>query len=455
MTAEKTTNLINKAYGYPIIGDAEEAALQADRDVIISELGIGAIFEFLSYDVTEFSEVRKTIHARRFYQLFKNAFSFTGFNMEAFHKIQAGCIFMVAVSGITRGLSDYNYSGFVKDALEKIGSLSATDSNRSSLNEKLFYLKTTFEKFSHISLGIYSLQIFTKYGMSIQKVNKGHEGAASRLLVEIIEDMNMGKKASGKIDKLLSMDVVSPDELENIIDDYIDYAVADITVQGISPGSKKAERANKKLTDEISDEVHDAFSGLKIDAADLYSLNESIKLKKIIYDKEHGQPGVAVFFAALLERYVSLYERLWYYEGNSFIKRLNMIFITRVKEMFADQRKQELNVIKNECIRIIEDNLPGTNVYELEGILHGLDDMRKDFNIRNGLNSEDSEKAVEQLNAYLDANIKTGNSIKYEMKKNLSRILGPDGLPEGELRILRDIVYDFDEVMNLLTEEDQ
>ncbi|MCK5757687.1 MAG: hypothetical protein KAH14_01240 [Clostridiales bacterium] len=454
MTAERTINLINSAYGYAIIDDAEESALLASREVIVSELGIGAIFEFLSYDVTEFSEVRKTIHARRFYQLFKDIFSFAGFNMEAFHKIQAGCIFMMVLSGITRGIGDYEYSGFVKDALSKIGKNSISSSNRATLNEKLFYIQNTFEKFSRISLGIYSLQIFTKYGMAIQRVNRVHEGATSRLLVEIIESINEGKTASKKISKLLSMEIISPEKLEDMIDEYISYAVADITVQGMSPGSKKAERANRKLVEEISDEIHDAFSGLKKDVADLYNLNGSILDKKVIYDREYNQPGISVLFAALLERYSSLYERLWYYEGNSFIKRLNMIFIDRVKEMFAEQRKQEFTAVKNECVRIIEDGLPGIKVYELEGVLNNLDIGKEMFDIRHDIEPAESQKIIEEIDAYLSTNLKTAGSIQIEMKNNLSRILGPEGMPEGEMNILKEIVYDFDAVMDLLTEDE-
>ncbi len=454
MTASRTINLINEAYGYPIIGNAEETALHTDREIIMSELGIGNIFEFLSYDVSEFSEARKTIHARRFYQLFKDVFSFTGFDMEAFHKIQAGCIFIVALSGITRGISDYEYSGFVKDALVKIGKVDSKSSRQSTLNEKLFYILSTFEKFSRISLGIYSLQIFTKYGMAIQNINKVHEGTAGRLLVEIIGEMNTGKSASEKISKLLALDIISPENLESMIDEYINYAVADITVQNASPGSRKAERENKRMTEEISNEVHDAFSGLKMDVADLYSLNKGLMEKKTIYDREYEEKGISVLFAALLERYVSLYERLWYYEGNSFIKRLNMIFISRVREMFASQRKQELNIIKNECIRIIEEGIPEFNVYELEGVLNGLETGKKEFDIRHGINPDDSEAVFNELDAYLDANLKTAINIQREMKDNLSRILGPDGLPEGEKNILQDIVYDFDAILDLLTEDE-
>jgi len=454
MTAKRTINLINKSYGYTIIGDTEESALLENRDVIVSELGIGTIAEFLSYDVTEFSEVRKTIHARRFYQLFKDIFSFKRFDMEAYHKIQAGCIFMIVLSGITRGINDYEYTGFVKDALSKIGKINISSGNSVSLNEKLFYIQNAFEKFSRISLGIYSLQIFTKYGIAIQQVNSVHEGAASRLLVEIIESMNEGKTASKKINKLLSMEIISPEKLEDMIDEYIDYAVADITVHSINPGSKKAEKANRKLAEEISDEVHDAFSGFKKDVADLYNLNGSILDKKVIYEREYSQPGISVLFAALLERYSSLYERLWYYEGNSFIKRLNMIFIQRVKEMFAEQRKQEFTVVKNECIRIIEDGLPGISVYELEGVLNNLDEGKEMFDIRHGMEPLESKKVVDQLDAYLSDNLKTADSIQLEMKNNLSRILGPEGMPEGEMKILREIVYDFDAVVDLLTEDD-
>lgn len=455
MTAVRAINIINSAYGYSIISDAEESVLQEDKGKIISELGIGNIFEFLSYDVSEFSEARKTIHARRFYQIFKDVFSFTGFNMEAFHKIQAGCIFIVALSGITRGISDYEYSGFVKEALMQVLKIDTGNTRQSTLNEKLYYISSTFDKFSRISLGIYSLQIFTKYGLSIQEIYKTHEGAAGRLLVKIIDEMNAGKPAIEKINKLLGLEIVSPEKLENMIDEYIEYAVADITVQNASPGSRKAERENKKMIDEIYREAHDAFAGFKMDAADLYSQNKDIIEKKPIYENEYMNKGISILFASLLERYVSRYERLWYYDGNSFIKQLNMIFISRVKEMFATQRKQELNVIKNECIRIIEEGLPGFVVYELEGVLNGFETGKSEFDIRHGINPDDSKAVFNELDAYLDANLKTAKSIQREMRNNLSGIIGPSGLPEGETEMLKEIVYDFEAILDLLTEDEQ
>ena len=454
MTAGSITNKINEAYGYAIINGLEETALLGDKEVIMSELGIGTILEFLSYDVSEFSDARKTIHARRFYQLFKDIFAFSHFDMEAFHKIQAGCIFVVAMSGITRGLGDYDYSGFVREALASIGTISAAGVDKATLNKKLFSLQSVFGKFSSISLGIYSLQIFTKFGMAMQNFNKAHEGYASRLMLEIIKDMNDRKPASEKIDKLLDLNTTSPDKLEVMIDDYISYAVADITVQTASPGSKRAERATKKLTEDISDEVHDAFSGMKMDIADLYNMNRSIAEKKAIYDKHYDNKDIIILFASLLERYVSLYERLWYYEGNLFIKRLNMIFISRVEEMFLSQRKQEINAIKNECIRIIESRLKVVNVYELEGILNSIELGKSEFDSSRGIDPSDSDNVLAELHRYMDANLRTAHSIQREMKNNLGRILGPEGIPEGEKKILRDVVYDFDAVMDFLMEDD-
>lgn len=452
MIVSTTIKIINKAYGYPIINDSEEIALKTESAVIISELGIGAIFEFLSYDVSEYSEVRKTIHARRFYQIFKEIFKFTEFNMESFHKMQAGCIFIVSLSGITRGMDDYEYSGFVLEALSKIGKISSNNTN-ASLNDKLFYVKSAFEKFSRISLGIYSLQIFTKYGMIMQKINRVHEGSAGRLFIEIVEDISKGQKASEKIDKLLSMEIISPENLDDMINEYIDYAVSDITVQGMVPGSKKAEKANKKLTAEISDEIHDAFSGLKLDVADIYNMNISIHEKKEIFEKEHGKPGIDILFVSLLERYASLYERLWYYEGNSFIKRLNMIFINKVRDMFAEQRKQELTFIKNECIDIIEDGLQGFSVFELEGVLNALDKGKNQFDLINGFNPKDSKNVINELDDFLDSNIITAKGIQHDMRITLGSILGPEGIPKNELKILKDVVYDFDAIMELFTED--
>jgi len=139
----------------------------------------------------------------------------------------------------------------------------------------------------------------------------------------------------------------------------------------------------------------------------------------------------------------------------AFIKHLNMIFISRVKEMFSTQRKQESNIIRNECIRIIEEGLPGFTVYELEGVLNALEIGKKEFDIRHALDSSDSESVFNELDAYLEANLKTAGSIQNEMKNNLGRILGPNSIPEAEKKILQEIVYDFDAIMELLAEDEQ
>lgn len=454
MTSNRTINTINRAYGYTIIGSSEEAVLQEDKDKILSELGISSIFEFLSYDVSEFSDIRKTIHSRRFYQVFKSIFDFTGFNMESFHKIQAGCLFIAALSGMTRGIEDYCYSGFVQDVLTSIGKVSTEDDGHTTLNEKFFYISKAFERFSRLSLGIYSLQLFTKYGMAIEKINSGREGYAGSLLIEIVGEMNEGKNAYEKIDRLLSLNIISPEKLDVIIDEYIKFAIADITMQNIVPGSKKTERANKKLIDEISDEVQDTFYMFKTDVADLNNLNESILKTKLIYDVNYTIKGIGVLFASLLERYVNLYERLLYYESNSFIKRLNMLFLTRAQEMFVSQRKQELKIIKNECIRIIEEGLTGFVVYDIEGVFNALEFGKTQFDAGYGTNPDDSKRVARELDEYLDANLKTANNIQMEMKDNLARILGPKGIPEEEKNILKDIVIGFDAIVDFLEEED-
>jgi len=99
--------------------------------------------------------------------------------------------------------------------------------------------------------------------------------------------------------------------------------------------------------------------------------------------------------------------------------------------------------------------MPGISVYELEGVLNNLDEGKEMFDISHGIEPLESKKVVDQLDAYLSDNLKTADSIQLEMKNNLSRILGPEGMPEGEMKILREIVYDFDAVVDLLTEDDQ
>lgn len=454
MTADRVTDIINKTYGYDIIDEVCKAALSLESGVIISELGIGSIIEFLSYDISEFSEVRKTIHARRFYQMFKEPFGLKGFTMEAFHKIQAGCIFMVALSEVKRGLNEYNFTGFTKEALLQMQGQDESGSN-ATLNEKLYILKSMFEKFSRVSLGIYSLQIFTKYGMSIQKINKFQDTVPGILLNGIIKDMNAGKKSMESIKKLMNLNIIQPDELDNIIDDYIDFSIADIAVQSLTPRSRKTAKENKKLSDEIRDEVHDAFVGLKKDVMDLNELQNSIKAKLVIYNSEFDQPGIAVLFAALLDRYVTLIERLWFYEGNSFIKRINRIFIDRVRVMFKEQRRQEMKAVQNECIRLIEAGLPGVTVFELEGFLMGLNGKNEQFNILNGINPDESKQVIRELNEYMDSNLKIAGNIHGEIKENLQRLLGPEGIPDEEAKVLSEIVYNFDAVIDFLTEDEQ
>ncbi|MDX1359747.1 MAG: hypothetical protein R3232_13010, partial [Clostridia bacterium] len=348
---------------------------------------------------------------------------------------------------------EYEYSGFVREALEAIGKISPGDESTPTLNEKLFYIQSAFEKLSHISLGIYSLQIFTKYGMAIQKINSVHEGLAGRLFYDIAEELKNSGDPSQKIDMLLSLGVTPPEELDKILGDYINYSIADITVQNLSHGKKKIEKANKKLAAEITADVQDSLSGLRMDVTELYNLNKSLREKKFIYDKDPGNSDVYLLYLTLLDRYAALYERLWYYEGNTYIRRLNMIFIDRVREMFAAQRKHEIINIRNECIRIIEEGMEGLTVFELEGFMNGLQFGGDEFDLRNGLEPGTSKRILSEINLYLDTNIKTIREIRADMKNNIGRILGADGIPEGERKILQETVYGFDAILELLAED--
>ncbi|MFO7610942.1 MAG: hypothetical protein R6W99_00435 [Clostridia bacterium] len=455
MIENNTVDIINKVYGYEIISAPEILALKKSMDIILAELGIEPIYEFLSYDITEYSEARKTIHARRFYQLFKPVFSFTQFNMETFHKIQAGCLFISATSGIMRGYDEFEYSGFVREVLNELGRIDGGRYHNRTAKEKLMALQNLFDKFGHVSIGIYSLQIFTKFGMAMQKLNKVPEGYPRRLLDDIMEDINNQKNPIDKIRKLLSLEVASEAGINEAIDEYIDYALSDISAYSISAEKKKSSKSKKGLAAEISAEVRDFFNGYKKEARDIRHMSGSFRGKLLLFDENPGNKAISVLYTALLDRLVRAYDNLRYYEEVSFVKQLNMIFITRIKEILLEQRKQEMNVIRNECIRIIEDNIAGMMVYELDGVLAALSVDKDEFDDAYGIDSDESEAAIIELDDYLDANLDMAGKIQDDMRANLKRILNPGLMGKTEKEMLQSVIYDFNHVLEFLSEDEE
>ncbi|MBN2558074.1 MAG: hypothetical protein JXB33_04890 [Clostridia bacterium] len=455
MTENNTVDIINKVYGYEIINAQETLALKKSMGVILSELGIEPIYEFLSYDITEYSEARKTIHARRFYQLFKPVFSFTQFNMETFHKIQAGCLFISAISGIMRGYDEFEYSGFVREVLNELGRIDSGRYNSRTVKEKLLALQNLFDKFGHVSIGIYSLQIFTKFGMAMQKLNKTPEGYPRKLLDDIMEDINNQMHPIEKIRKLLSLEVATEAVINDVIDEYLDYAVSDISAYNISTEKKKSSKAKKGFAVEISAEVRDFFNGYKREARDIRQMTGSFREKLFIFDENPGNKSISVLYTALLDRLVRAYDNLRYYEEVSFVKQLNMIFINRIKELLSNQRKQEMNVIRSECIRIIENNITGMMVYELDGVLAALSVDKDEFDDVYGIDPEESETAMIELDDYLDANLDMAGKIQDDMRANLKRILNPELMGKAEKEMLQSVIYDFNHVLEFLSEDEE
>ncbi|MDX1359639.1 MAG: hypothetical protein R3232_12470, partial [Clostridia bacterium] len=371
------------------------------------------------------------------------------------HKIQAGCIYLIASSGVTRGFREYEFSGFVLEALSGLGKLKSSEPSEMSCADKLIYMENLFESFSDVSIGIYSLQVFTKLGMLMRNVNMAQEGMATALFMEIAKKTSNGGIPLAEIDKLLSLEIVSLEKLDELINEYIEYAVVDMHVESIMPGGKKARRENRRLVDEITDEIHEAFSVMKRDVTDLHILRETAAGNKDTYLESDGDEAVTKLYIALLERYVSAYEDMWFYEGKAFTRGLSLIFVTRIKEIFRTQRRQEAKYIRDECISIIEKNLLNFRVYELEGVLNGLEFEKDDFDAQYAIDPAASKRTIDEIRDYLGANLETALRIKNEMKKNLLRIMDPVNMNDSERGLLSDTVYYFDSIIKFLSEDDR
>lgn len=453
MTEENIINIIKNAYGYEIIVKTEKKALKDSSDVIFAEFGVDTLFEFLSFNISEFSGIRKTIHARRFFYVYKEIFSLGKFNMEAYHKIQAGMLYIIALSGNFRGIDEYKYSGFVKEVLDQLYYKRKDTEDISMPIEKLMYMKNILDKLGRVSTGVYSLQIFTKYNMAMQEINLPIEGYINQLFLDITGDIEKKKNPIEKMRKLLSLESASIDSIDEITGEYIEYSCEDIFSYSMTYGSKKDTKAKEKLINGIKLEVEGALVGLKRDTEDIRILRIKL-LEKIKIFEEDPYGEAAKIYVDLLDRLVYSYERLRFYEDVSFAKYINMIFINRMEKIFNSQSKTEMTIIRKDCKKIIEENIPGFSVFELEGVLESLTAKKGKLDSWCEIKPENSASALEKVNRYLNEHINIISKIQKDMRHNLKNILNTDQMSEKEVKMLKLIIYDFKVVIAFLQEED-
>ncbi len=454
MTEEKAANIINEAYGYEIINDRAKKELTDMKEMVLSKLGIETLYGFLSYDINEFSDIRKTIHARRFFQTYKKAFSLEAFDMEAFHKIQAACIFIAAVSGNMRGYKDYMYTGFVQNIFRDMGYYSERDDENSSTRQKLIAIENIFKSFNKLSVGIYSLQIYTRYSMAIDKIIKLPMGYASKLFLDIIDDFQKNKIPVKKIKKLASISAIKPENVEAAIDEYIDYAINDLSQNEINPEDIGYDGGGDTC-DAIKQNARDYFSRYLDDAEKIAQLSEDVIDKLHILEKNPGNPDIAILYISLLRELTGAFEGLSYYEETSFARSLNNIFVGKAKELLEARAKREIDAVKNECISIIEENISGLTVFELDGIIAGLSGDKYKFDEFYDIDPEESQAALEELDDFLGSTLETIIVLRGEMRDRLRDIVDLETMTENEKSILGDLIYDFDSIIKFLTEDDQ
>lgn len=454
MNETRIAEIINEVYGYEIIDEIAETELKSSRDVILSELGIESIYEFLSYDITEFQKARKSIHVRRYYQMFHKIFRFESFTIESFHMIQAGCLYSALTSGIMRGYGAYEYTGFVSEVLAKVRNGSRTGGASLSLSGMIDEISRQFELFSRVSLGIYSLQIFTKYGICFEKLKLAKLEQSKKLFAEVLRKIEEGKEALPEIKKLLRLKLPDEKKIDEVIDEYIEYAVKGVMEVGI-PLSRS--RTTRKLTESVADaeiEGEKAFAGLYIDIENARYYQKNLKDRLYIYERNEGADDVSILYISMLDKLIHDFQKLRYYEDIFFIKRLNSLFIEHVKDVFDAQMNEELNNIRERCVRIIEENIDGFTVYELDGALNAISMYKNEFDEQFSLDPDDSSNAENELRKYLRQQLEVTYEIRKNLRENLSGILNPDILQNEQSDILDNAIRNFTDIKGFLLEEE-
>ncbi|HPQ47097.1 MAG TPA: hypothetical protein PLP30_07005 [Clostridia bacterium] len=453
MTEYSIFEIINEVYGYEIIGADALEKLRASRDVLLSEFGIESIYEFLSYDITEFSDARKSIHVRRFFQGFKEIFDLKAFNFEAFHKIQAGCLYTALTSGIMRGYGSYDYSGFVNEVLQTVRTGGEGRAGMTPV-EMLGEITGQFELFSRISLGIYSLQIFTKYGIGMDKLNLGPLVQSHKLFIKVLKSIESGADATGDIKRILKLRIPSDEKINEMVEEYVEYAVSGVMEEGIPISRSKAVRELTDSLDEVRTLAAKAFAPLYIDLDGLRKFQDSIRDKLDIYTRSMESSDISILFITLLEKLISDFGNLGYYEDVFFIRHLNSLFIGKVREVFNAQMEEEGNEIREQCIKIIENAIEGYKIHDLDSVLNALSLHSEDFSRQYSLADEEIEGILSELKTYLRQQLETVYDIRRNLKENLSDILRPEILEDEASKILNNAIFNFADIRNFLLEEE-
>lgn len=453
MTEHRIFEIINEVYGYEIISEKTLNKLKSSSDVIVSEFGIESIYEFLSYDITEFTESRKSIHVRRFYQSFKDIFDINGFTIEAFHKIQAGCLYSALTSGITRGYGSYDYTGFVSEVLQRVRSKGNSDSGMTPA-DMLEEITGQFKLFSRISLGIYSLQIFTKYGMCLEKLKLGKLESSSKLFIDVLKKIEEGNDASDDIKKILDLRIPTENKINEAVDEYIDYAVNGVMEEGIPLNRSKATKELMNSVEEVRIHAKKAFTALLMDVESIRRYKKNLKEKLNVFIRSNDNNDISILYVSMLEKLILDFGKLSYYEDIYFIKRLNAMFVNKVEDVFDAQMAEESSIIREQCIRIIEQNLDGYSVFELDGVLNALSMHKEDFAFRYSYDKEEIEEVLGELKKYLRLQLEMVYDIRRNMKENLSEILSADILQEESSDILVNAISNFTDIRSFLLEEE-
>ncbi|MBN1624177.1 MAG: hypothetical protein JXN10_06050 [Clostridia bacterium] len=453
MTEQRIFEIINEVYGYEIISNPVLEKLRESRDIIVSEFGIESIYEFLSYDITEFSEARKSIHVRRFYQGFKKIFNLETFTFESFHKIQAGCLYSALTSGIMRGYGSYDYTGFVSEILQMVRSGESGSAGMTPL-DMLSEISGQFELFSRISLGIYSLQIFTKYGICMDKLRFTPLMNSRKLFLTVLKKLEEGKDAVAEIQKILKLRIPTDEKINEVLDEYIDYAVNGVMEEGIPISRSRSSRELSDSVDELKTQARKSFTSLFIDIEGLRRYQNSIEERLGIYKRNKDSSDISILYISMLEKFVSDCAKLSYYEDIYFIKRLNAMFVSKVKEVFEAQMEEEKSEIREQCIRIIESNIDGYSVHELDGVLSALSLHRDDFSVQFSVESDDIERTLDELKIYLRQQLEIVYDIRRNLKENLLEILRADILEDGSSGILVNVISNFTDIKEFLLEEE-
>ncbi len=453
MTEHRIFEIINEIYGYEIINEEALEKLKGSRDAIVSEFGIESIYEFLSYDITEFSEARKSIHVRRFYQGFKEIFNLGAFTIEAFHKIQAGCLYSALTSGVMRGYGSYDYSGFVSEVLQTVRSGDHGNTGITPV-ELLEEISGQFRLFSRISIGIYSLQIFTKYGLCMDKLKFVPLENSRKLFLDVLKKLEDGREAISDIQKILKLRIPTDDKINEVIDEYIEYAVRSVMEDGIPISRSKASKELTDSVDEIKTQARKAFTSLFIDIEGLRRFRNSIDEKFNIYKRNKDSSDISILYISMLEKLISDYNKLSYYEDINLIKRLNAMFVSKVSDVFYAQMVEEQGAIREQCIRIIESNINSYKVHELDGVLSALSLHKDDFAVQFSVDSEELDRTLDELKSYLRQQLELVYDIRRNLKDSLEDILRADLLEEESSGILVNVISNFSDIKEFLLEDE-